>query len=554
MKLTPTEFIKELDKLVIAQADAKKTLSIALRNRWRRTQLADTLSKQITPKNILLMGSTGVGKTAIIRALAELVDAPMVKVEATKYTQVGYVGESVNQMIEALAVEGYSLYNKHKQSKYTNKNDYNGFLLVKKANILIKEMENIVRKKLNKVYDDFYSSDVVDIKLEKANAFYDEEDIKEFNKDYLENDYRLIDWLFNNKLVSELLMVYLDYVPKRLLKDVKTEAKRVKYRRELISGLTVCFEEDKLLNLICDLILSPSKIGFHDDSKRRNINESIFRKMLKELEGVIDPKFLAYYQTYINYVHHFLDEEPFIYDDLKPIKKSDEKEITESYSSITKFKDHVQYTENMGIIFIDEIDKLGEKGGGSQENIGKLGVQRDLLAILDGTTVSTSKGAIKTDNILFIAAGAFHVSDVTDLMPELLGRLPIQVKLEEMNKDILENILRTDNLSPINQYIQLLSVDNIKVELEEGVIRTIAKVTDDINRKYRNMGARTLHLVVDKLFADYAVEVADSKKQKKISVTVSDIKKIEHEYAKKNIDEIIKKYIELKTKVNKTFF
>ena len=263
MKYTPNEFIAKLDEVVIAQTDAKKTIAIALRNRWRRTQLDKAISKRITPKNIMLVGSTGVGKTAIIRALADLIDAPMVKVEATKYTQVGYVGGNVNDMIEDLAVEGYRKFNKAKQSKYTNQNDYNVYLSVKKANILMREIETVVSKELESVRKDFYQCGTAEVeKSTRKKSFYTKKDYEEFKNDYEKNDHKLIDWLFDHKLLIEVFMTGLGFVPSHLTEDIKNSAKRKKVITELRDAIETIFKENELLYsafqlMLCNLIVQP---------------------------------------------------------------------------------------------------------------------------------------------------------------------------------------------------------------------------------------------------------------------------------------------------------
>ena len=527
MKYSPSEFVDLLSEKVIGQEEAKKTIAIALRNRWRRTKLSTEDKNNITPKNILMIGSTGVGKTAINRAMADLIDAPFIKVEATRFTQVGYYGEDVNTIIEQIAREGYEKYTKLKRATYSSDNDYKTHLTVKKASIIIDVINACVREELEKIYNKVCESEMVDIELKRQDSFYTNDDVSSFKASYHQSDAKLVDWMYDNNLVIETLMVYRGYVPQYLLETIKSEAKKAKVEIELRKTVYFYFNENEFIRSIVSIIdpisgmSSVERLNYEQmfSNQALELNERKLRRFIAKLINKMDKKKEVYIQSYIDYLYTFVNQDPFLYE-----KNEEEKAEVD----IDKFKSHIDYTESMGIVFIDEIDKLADTSS-SNDNVGKIGVQRDLLAILDGTTIDTSYGPIKTDNILFIAAGAFSLNQVSDLMPELLGRLPVHVKLQDMDADMMKSILENEKVSPISQYVKLMRVDNVIVEIDDGVIEAIAKLSNYINNNHKDMGARTLQAVVEKVFSKYSYTISDDENIKTVNITKQDVQAVRNE-------------------------
>ena len=436
MDLSTKELVSELDKKIIGQDEAKRTIAIAVRNRWRRTQLKREISRQITPKNILLVGSTGVGKTAIVRATSELIDAPFLKVESTRYTQLGYVGECVTSMISDLV----------EIAKKKIDGDYERSRSLKKPLAFKATEEELSEflKTLSKRIGDFFNRE-----FNELADIYGEKKIDSYKSVVSQLDSRIADVDDRNKIA--ILMLHDRVIPNELNSTTnRFDSKRDLMKTIFISTVEVnsklfnCFDEDK----------------FKDFKGKRNLKE---------------------------------------------------------------------YVENYGIIFIDEIDKIAEVKNGGHDNVGKIGVQRDLLPLLDGAEINTPYGKINTENILFIAAGAFHVSEVTNLMPELLGRLPIRIDLESMSKEMMESILKNTIDSPIRQYEHLLSVDGVKLTVTEGAIKRMALIADEINSNVYSLGARTLHAVVEKVFSKVSYEAyreSDSKDTQVVEISEDYIKKI----------------------------
>ena len=527
MKYTPSEFVDLLSEKVIGQEEAKKTIAIALRNRWRRTKLSTEDKNGITPKNILMIGSTGVGKTAINRAMADLIDAPFIKVEATRFTQVGYYGEDVETIIEQIAREGYEKYTKLKRATYSSDNDYKTHLTVKKASIIIEVINSVVREELDAIYEKVCKSEVVDFEIKRQDNFYTTEGVNVFKNGYRESDAKLVDWMYDNNLIIETLMVARGHVPEYLLENVKSEVKKIKVEAEIRKAIQFYYNENKFIRTLVSIIDPISSMNmmerlnfeFMSSNQVLELSEGKLRRFIKQLIGKMPKEKEVYIQSYIDYLYTFVNQEPFLYE-----KNEEEK----SEVDIDKFKSHIEYTESMGIVFIDEIDKLADTTT-SNDNVGKIGVQRDLLAILDGTTIHTSYGPIKTDNILFIAAGAFSLNQVSDLMPELLGRLPVHVKLQDMDANMMRNILENEKVSPISQYVKLMRVDNVIVNIADGVVEAIAKLSNYINKNHKDMGARTLHAVVEKVFSKYSYTISEDDSIKTVTITKQDVQAVRNE-------------------------
>ena len=395
MNLSPKQIVNELNKHIIGQDEAKKAVAIALRNRYRRAQLSQELRDEITPKNIIMKGPTGVGKTEIARRLAKLVRAPFVKVEATKYTEVGYVGKDVEGMVRDLVECAYRLVKDEKAEEVRVK------------------ATDAAEKKMVKLLAEVKKND----RGETAREVFEQNLLESLRKG-----------TFDNMIVEA---------------DVRDVPKTM----ELMPG-------GAAINL-------GSIFGEVLPQKRKHRKLSVKEAM----------------QLYIAEESEKLIDEDAVKDEA------------------------LRRAENDGIIFIDEIDKIAGKESGSID-VSREGVQRDILPIVEGTTVRTKYGAVKTDYILFIAAGAFHVSKVEDLIPELQGRFPVSVELKSLTKEDFVEILTNTEHSLTQQYAVLLGVDNIDLKFTPDAIETIAEISEEINLTSEDIGARRLHTVMEYLLED----------------------------------------------------
>ncbi len=397
MNLSPKQIVEELDKYIIGQAQAKKAVAIALRNRYRRSQLPQNKMDEITPKNIIMKGPTGVGKTEIARRLAKLVGAPFIKVEATKYTEVGYVGRDVESMIRDL---------------------------VECAVRLVKE------ERVKKVE-------------EKAGSTVDS---------------RLV------KMLAEIRKADKGETPENI------------FEANIAEGLKKGYYDNEVIEI--DVADSPKPMELMPGGAEISIG-SIFGDML--------PKKRKKRKLTIKEARKLLLAE-------EADKLIDKDSVNE---------EAIRRAEQEGIIFIDEIDKIAAKGStGGGQDVSREGVQRDILPIVEGSTVFTKYGSIKTDYILFIAAGAFHVSKVSDLIPELQGRFPILVELASLTKDDFVKILTATSNAITKQYTDLLSVDGAELSFTEDAIEEIASAAEDMNATAEDIGARRLHTVMEELLED----------------------------------------------------
>ncbi len=418
MNLTPKEIVKYLDEYIIGQKEAKKIIAIALRNRYRRMQLPKEIQDEITPKNILMIGSTGVGKTEIARRLAKSLDLPFVKVEASKYTEVGFVGRDVESMVRDL---------------------------VANALVLVKE----IHKEKNKdAIEEYVTKKILEKLLPPLPKMASEEKKVEYQKSY-------------EKMRERLLAGELD--------NLKIEIE--------IPKSTLSFEDTNLPPELARAQESIAKIftlGVNKEQIKKEVNVKEARELLK---NEASEKLL----------------------DMEQIKQEALKKAQEE-----------------GIIFIDEIDKIAVSGNNRQDP-SKEGVQRDLLPIVEGSTVNTKWGPIKTDHILFIAAGAFHLSKPSDLIPELQGRFPLRVELDSLDEEALYKILAHTKNSLIKQYQALLSVEGVELEFSDDALQAIAKYAHNANQKLEDIGARRLHTVIENLLEDLSFE-ADEHKGEKIVI------------------------------------
>lgn len=406
MNLTPKEIVKFLDDYVIGQKDAKKIIAIALRNRYRRMKLDKTMQDDIMPKNILMIGSTGVGKTEIARRLSKMMGLPFIKVEASKYTEVGFVGRDVESMVRDLAAASVNLVKVEQREKNRDKID--------------KYVKDKIIKKL----------------LPPLPTGASEEKKADYEKSY-------------EKMMSRLENGDLD--------DLSIEIEVV--QNSFDAGANV-----------------PPDMAQMQESFVKIIGLS--NKTVKKEMKVKDAK--------------------------EALKNEASDKILDMESIKTEA---VRRAENEGIIFIDEIDKVAVSSGNSgRQDPSKEGVQRDLLPIVEGSTVTTKFGAIKTDHILFIAAGAFHISKPSDLIPELQGRFPLRVELDSLDENALYQILTQPKNSLLKQYEALLKTENVELKFNDEAIRAIAKIAQNANEKMEDIGARRLHTVIERVIEDISFE------------------------------------------------
>lgn len=406
MNLTPKEIVKFLDDYVIGQKDAKKIIAIALRNRYRRMKLDKTMQDDIMPKNILMIGSTGVGKTEIARRLSKMMGLPFIKVEASKYTEVGFVGRDVESMVRDLAAASVNLVKAEQREKNREK------------------------------IDEYVKDKIIKKLLPPLPTGASEEKKADYEKSY-------------EKMMSRLENGDLD--------DLSIEIEVV--QNSFDAGANV-----------------PPDMAQMQESFVKIIGLS--NKTVKKEMKVKDAK--------------------------EALKNEASDKILDMESIKTEA---VRRAENEGIIFIDEIDKVAVSSGNSgRQDPSKEGVQRDLLPIVEGSTVTTKFGAIKTDHILFIAAGAFHISKPSDLIPELQGRFPLRVELDSLDENALYQILTQPKNSLLKQYEALLKAENVELKFNDEAIRAIAKIAQNANEKMEDIGARRLHTVIERVIEDISFE------------------------------------------------
>ena len=440
-ELTPKKIVRELDKYIIGQTQAKKSVAIALRNRWRRQQVDEPLRNEISPNNIILIGSTGVGKTEISRRLATLMNAPFVKVEASKFTEVGYVGRDVESMVRDL------------------------------IEVAVKEVKNEKEQ----------------VVLEKARINANE---------------RLLDCLFPKGDMASMTEEALE----------RQERTREKLRRKLIAGEY----ENRIIQIKSKSSPMPlmqvmGPIGM--DDMTGNIQDMLSNIMPKQNKT----RRLKVKEA----------REVFIHEEAEKLIDMDD---------VVKIA--MDRTEQNGIIFLDEIDKIaGTESSGP--DVSREGVQRDILPIVEGCTVSTKYGQIKTDHVLFIAAGAFHVSKPSDLIPELQGRFPIRVEMNNLSKSDFIKILTKPKNALIVQYIALLNSEGVKLEFKKDAINEIAAIATKLNDKMENIGARRLHTVMTSLLEDILFDLPN----RNISQIKVDNKMVRNKLANVSEDEDLRRYI-----------
>lgn len=432
-EMTPREIANELDRFIIGQDKAKRAVAIALRNRWRRMQLDEALRHEVTPKNILMIGPTGVGKTEIARRLAKLANAPFIKVEATKFTEVGYVGKEVDSIIRDLTDSAVKMV----RSQAIEKNRYRA--------------------------EEMAEERILDVLLPPAK---------------------------NNWGVSETA--------------AEPSAARQSFRKKLREGQL----DDKEI----EIELSSAQMGVEimappGMEEMTNQLQSMFQNLAGQKQKARKMKIKEAFKLLI------------------------EEEAAKLVNPEELKQQAVDAVEQHGIVFIDEVDKICKRGGQSSgPDVSREGVQRDLLPLVEGCTVSTKHGMVKTDHILFIASGAFQVSSPSDLIPELQGRLPIRVELQALTAEDFERILTEPNASLTKQYEALMATEGVTIKFTQDGIRKIAESAWRVNETTENIGARRLHTVLERLMEDLSYE-ASEQQGKSVS--------IDAEYVKQHLDELV---------------
>ncbi|GGC90451.1 ATP-dependent protease ATPase subunit ClpY [Thalassobacillus devorans] len=452
-ELTPRQIVEKLDQYIIGQNDAKKSVAVALRNRYRRMRLDDQLREEIVPKNILMIGPTGVGKTEIARRLAKLVGAPFVKVEATKFTEVGYVGRDVESMVRDLMETAVRMVKEEKMEAVKGRAE-------EQANKRLVELLVPSRKK-------------------QAN---------------FKNPFEM---LFNQQGGQETQETPGD-------EEAEVESKRKRIAQQLAMGEL----EDRMVNVEVEE-QHPSMFDMLQGSGMEQMGMNMQDAMSQFM-----PKKKKKRRLSVSEARKILTQE-------EAQKLIDMDEVSQQA---------IEKVEQSGMIFIDEIDKVAAKSD-NQANVSREGVQRDILPIVEGSTVVTKHGPVKTDHILFVAAGAFHMAKPSDLIPELQGRFPIRVELEKLTVEDFKRILREPSNALLKQYEALLETEGIKVEFSDEAVTKLAEIAFEVNQDTDNIGARRLHTILEKLLEDLSFEAPD--------VTMDTIK-ITPQYVDEKLSSIVK--------------
>ena len=423
---TPREIVSELDRFIVGQESAKRSVAIALRNRWRRQQIVGSLKEEVLPKNILMIGPTGVGKTEIARRLARLADAPFIKVEATKFTEVGYVGRDVEQIVRDL------------------------------LEVSINNNKESLKKEV------------------KAKA-------------ELNAEKRVINALVGSSATNQTREKY-----KKMLRNGDLDNQEIEIELSTQAGSSLKSMEipgmpGGMMGMVNLGDLFGKGFGQKKEKRKLSVKESYEFLLDEESEKLIDNENLT--------------------------------------------KRAIDNVEQDGIVFIDEIDKICGKNSRGTGEVSREGVQRDLLPLIEGSTVTTKHGSVKTDHILFIASGAFHVAKPSDLLPELQGRLPNRVELSALSKDDFVKILKEPENNLIRQYVELIATEGVDLNITDTAVSEIANIASKVNDEIENIGARRLHTILEKVLEEISFSASEKKKQ---------VIKIDDQYVKKQIGDIYK--------------
>lgn len=430
--LTPRQIVAELDKYIVGQKQAKKSVAVALRNRYRRSQLSEELRDEIVPKNILMIGPTGVGKTEIARRLAKLVNAPFIKVEATKFTEVGYVGRDVESMVRDLVETSIRMVKLERTEKVKDRAEE----LANERIVAILAPSSSKNKSQRNPFEMIFGGN-------SGNA----EDSKEEPEDG----------------------------------SLSERRRGIKFK--LLAGQ---LEEDIIEIDVEDTAPTMLDMFAGQGNDQMGMN-------MQEMFGSLLPKRTKKRKL--------------------PIKEARKVLIQDEAAKLIDMDDVIQESvaraEQSGIIFIDEIDKVASQGKGSGPDVSREGVQRDILPIVEGSTVMTKYGPVKTDYVLFIAAGAFHIAKPSDLIPELQGRFPIRVELSSLTLEDFVSILTEPQNALTKQYVNLLKTENIEIQFKDEAIQEIARIAASVNQNMENIGARRLHTILEKLLEDLSFEAPE---------------------------------------------
>ena len=440
---TPRQIVEELDRYIVGQKEAKRAVAIALRNRWRSRRLDAAMQDDVIPKNILMIGSTGVGKTEIARRLAKLVKAPFIKVEATKFTEVGYVGRDVESIVRDLAETAVRMVRQERMEKVRER----------AAELAEERILDVFvpqpKKSQNPLGKLFGGGD-------------DEEKSEEENKEpkYAAGREWVRKRLLKGELEKEVIEIEIEDSGKPMV--------------GMFAGSSLESMGDNLQDMMANLM--PKK------QKKRKVSVAAARKLFQQEEAA---------------------------------KLVDMEEVKDAA---------IRAAEKSGIVFLDEIDKVAVKGQGSGPDVSREGVQRDILPIVEGSTVMTKYGPIKTDHILFIAAGAFHTAKPSDLIPELQGRFPIRVELKSLQQEDFRRILTEPQNALLKQYKALLATEGIALDFADDAIERLAQLACDVNAQTENIGARRLHTILEKLLEDLSFEAPDME-EKEVTVDAAYVDK-----------------------------
>lgn len=469
--LTPKKIVEELDKYIVGQNDAKKSVAIALRNRYRRSLLPEEMQEDIIPKNILMIGPTGVGKTEIARRLARLSNAPFIKVEATKYTEVGYVGRDVESMVRDLTEIGIRIIQVEKIKEVQEKAEERAVDFIVDA--LMPKQEKEVTNPFQMILGSLSSPHSQTERFEEFEDEGEEEDKREEEEAQEKEDER--------------------------------ETKREELRKKVESGEM----DDEYVEVEVEENPSVETISVFSQAGLEEMGVD-FQSIL----GNIFPKKKMSRKMKVAEARKLIQHE----EAKRMIDRDEVKRIA------------IQKVEQHGIIFLDEMDKIAGREKGHGPDVSREGVQRDLLPIVEGTTVITKYGPVKTNHVLFISAGAFNVSKPSDLIPELQGRFPIRVELSSLNRDDFVRILTEPKNALVKQYMALMGTDGVNLKFAESGVEELANLCQTVNETTENIGARRLHTVMEKLLEEIAYDAPDIKEK---NIT------IDKEYVNKKLKDIV---------------